>query len=444
MNPNEYVMGSTTFYSTGPEDKPADKPATTTSAPRTNTPTTSNQTTQANNPPATQPSALSNDWKFLDDPRFKDLPGTQAYRNFALGKGFTGNLLPDTLKNFKFFGQNPESVRQYIEKGLEKQITPQTAQKALTDQYQKTQQDKLYNQYFRVDQHGNTVPNNPNIKIGTKGYGGATFGLNTFYSQDYSKTVAKTPGAGVWSLGIDPRDPNAEALATVWISKHQNDQNGPGTPWYKILGGGKWGRFDAKMPGLSALKAQYPKASNLQLLDAVTRMTHSQAALEPTDVTMQILGPILVAAGGFLGPIAATAMGSTMAGSTAAALGAGTMGTITSGIASDWDPTATLLGGGTAAFSAGMGFDPTATMAQKLTQAGIDTAIGATGFINPNLPIALNLGRGAYTGATTGKFDPLLRRGASYALQGLLPQPYGQLAALAVQAQGRRTNRGTG
>lgn len=408
MNPNEYVMGSTTFYSTGPEDKPADKPATTTNAPTTNTPTTSNQTTQANNPPATQPSALSNDWKFLDDPRFKDLPGTQAYRNFALGKGFTGNLLPDTLKNFKFFGQSPESVQQYIEKGLEKQITPQTAQKALTDQYQKAQQEKLFNSYFRTDAKGNTFPTNPNIKMGTKGYGGATFGLNTFYSRAYSDRVAKTQGAGLWSIGIDPKDPNAEALATAWIEKHMNQSTGPGTPWSKILGSGKWGREDAKMPGLQAMRQQYPKASNLALLDASVRMTHSQAALAPREFdVMDVLDPIIEFGLNFVpgvGPIASRAYAFGRGASEGNWLGAA-MGAIS--------PTSDLPG---------LIIRETANIPE----------------VGRDLSTALSFGRSGLQSINEGSFSPLLRKGASYALSRTLPYPYGPLAGFAVENVGRQ------
>jgi len=145
----------------------------------------------------------------------------------------------------------------------------------------------------------------------------------------------------------------------------------------------------------------------------------------------------MVAAGGFLGPLAATAVGSTMAGSTAAALGAGSMGALSSGIQSDWDLGSMLLGGGSAALSAGMGFNPAATTAQNLTKAGIQTAIGATRFIDPNLPTALNFANAAYGGVQSGDFTPLLRRGASYAFQNLVPGPYGRLGGMAIEYAGK-------
>jgi hypothetical protein len=346
--------------------------------------------------------------------------------------------MASSLKNVRLFGQDPAMLQSAVNKQFESRITPKTAQEALAKEYFLSESNKAYNAYFGTTKEGYTYPKNPKIKQGTIGVGGATFGKNTFLSQDYSRRVSKAEGAGAWSLGIDPKDPNAEMLATAWIEHNKGRSDGPGTPWNKILGEGTWGRFDAKMPGLAALKKQYPKASNLALLDAVVRMSHSQAALEPVDDTMKILGPIMVAAGGFLGPLAATAMGSTMAGSTAAAIGAGSMGALSSGIQSDWDLGQMLMGGGSAALSAGMGFNPAATTAQNLTKAGVQTAMNATGFIDPNLPTALNFASAGYGGLKSGDWNPLLRRGASYAFQNFVPGPYGRLGALAIENTGKR------
>jgi hypothetical protein len=446
MNPNQYVMGNTTFYSSdsATEDK---KPAPEKTTPAKTTPakTTQSPNTQTN-PPATQPSALSKDWAWLDDPRLKGLDSTEAYRSFALGKGFTGNApMNPAFKNIRLFGQDPSVLQSAITKQYESRITPKTAQEALAKEYFTAESNKAYNEYFGVTKEGYTYPKNPKIKQGTIGVGGATFGKNTFLSQDYSKRVSKAEGAGAWSLGIDPKDPNAEMLATAWIEHNKGRSDGPGTPWNKILGDGQWGRFDAKMPGLAALKAKYPKASNLALLDAVVRMAHSQAALEPVDDTMKILGPIMVAAGAFLGPAALGAMGSTVSTGAAQAIGGGFMGGLSSGIQSDWDLGATALGaaggaasGGWNPFTAGGPLSAAALRGISPTNLAINTAIAESANINPHLATALSFGRAGLGGVKTGNWDPLLRKGAAYAFQNYVPGPYGKVGGMLIEQSGKR------
>jgi hypothetical protein len=244
----------------------------------------------------------------------------------------------------------------------------------------------------------------------------------------------------LWDIGIDPRDPNSETLASAWIRAHANDPN-----WQKMLGNNKWGRFDAKVPGLAMLKAQFPKATNAQLLDAVVRMTHSQAALDPVDDTMKILGPLIIAAGVFLAPLAVGALGgtvgagagATMSLGTAQALGGAVGGTIASGVQSDWDPAATLMG--TAGGAAAGGFNPFAGgglsgMAGGVspTTLAINTAIQETGNINEYLPLALGLGKNAVIGAQTGNFTPLLRKGAGYLFGQTVPGLPGKLGEYAI------------
>jgi hypothetical protein len=277
--------------------------------------------------------------------------------------------------------------------------------------------------------------------IARAGPGGAKFGQNTFFSQDYSKQVSKVPGSGVYSLGIDPSDPNAEAYASAFIRAKENTSTGPGTAWSKILGDGKWGRFDAKVPGLKALKAQFPKASNLQLLDAVVRMAHSQAALEPVDDTMKILGPLMIAAGVFLAPLAVGALGgsigagasATMTLGTAQAIGGGVMGGLASGIQSDWDPAATVMGMGSGAATGG--FNPFAsTMAAGVspTNLAINTAIAESANINPDLATALSFAKVGVGGLQSGNFAPLARKGAGYLFGKTVPGLPGKVGEYAI------------
>lgn len=370
------------------------------------------------------------DWSFLNDPRYaglKNSPEFQQYLKTAAGKGptslGTGFNLFDAQNSLSKFAQGQD---------------PAKAKAHLDELIANKQQDELFNKAFRQDQNGHFIPNNSKIKYGTPGPGGAKFGQNTFFSQDYSKQVSKVPGSGVYSLGIDPSDPNANAYAAAFIRAKENSPTGPGTAWSKILGNGKWGRFDAKVPGLKALKAQFPKATDLQLLDAVVRMAHSQAALEPVDDTMKILGPLMVAAGVFLGPLAATALGSTMGAGTAATLGGGFMGTLSSGIQSDWDPGAMALGGAGGMMAGGFNpFNPAAAFASNatapsLTNLAVNTAIQESANIDPNLALALSLGKAGVTSFQTGNFSPLLKKGAGYLFGQTVPGLPGKLGEYAI------------
>ena len=372
------------------------------------------------------------DWSFLNDPKYKGLPGLDQYQKIASGQSLgiydnqsqLGMGMGDRLQTFAQ-NQDPAKVKAHFDELIANK-----------------QQDDLFKQAFRQDQNGHFIPNNPKIKYGTPGPGGAKFGQNTFFSQDYSKQVSKVPGAGVYSLGIDPSDPNAEAYASAFIRARENTSTGPGTAWSKILGDGQWGRFDAKVPGLKALKAQFPKASNLQLLDAVVRMAHSQAALEPVDDTMKILGPLMIAAGVFLAPLAVGALGgtvgagasATMTLGTAQALGGGLMGGLASGIQSDWDPAATLMG--TAGGAATGGFNPFASGAMaggvSGTNLAINTAIAETANINPDLATALSFAKVGVGGLKTGNFSPLARKGAGYLFGKTVPGLPGKIGEYAI------------
>jgi hypothetical protein len=369
------------------------------------------------------------DWSFLDDPKYKGLPGLDAYRNMAAGKSqgiYDGQQFGNLADRFQNFARNSDPAK--VKAHLDELIANK-------------QQDELFNKAFHQDQNGHFIPNNSKIKYGTPGPGGAKFGQNTFFSQDYSKQVSKVPGSGVYSLGIDPSDPNANAYAAAFIRAKENSSTGPGTAWSKILGDGKWGRFDAKVPGLKALKAQFPKATDLQLLDAVVRMAHSQAALEPVDDTMKILGPLIVAAGVFLAPMAVGALGgtvgagagATMSMGTAQALGGALGGTISSGIQSDWDPTATIMG--MAGGAATGGFNPFAsTMAAGVspTNLAINTAIAETANINPDLATALSFAKVGVGGLKTGNFAPLARKGAGYLFGKTVPGLPGKVGEYAI------------
>jgi hypothetical protein len=372
------------------------------------------------------------DWSFLDDPKYKGLPELDAYRGVAAGKpGIFNNQVGSQIG--MGFGVNLQQAARNAD--------PAKAKAHLDGLLANKQQDDLFNQAFGKDQNGNFYPKNPKIQRGTPGPGGAKFGQNTFFSQDYSKQVSKVPGSGVYSLGIDPSDPNANAYAAAFIRAKENSATGPGTAWSKILGDGQWGRFDAKVPGLKALKAQFPKATDLQLLDAVVRMAHSQAALEPVDDTMKILGPLIVAAGVFLAPAAVGALGgtvgagagATMSMGTAQALGGALGGTISSGIQSNWDPTSTFLGA--AGGAATGGFNPFAsTMAAGVspTNLAINTAIAETANINPDLATALSFAKVGVGGLKTGNFAPLAKRGAGYLFGKTVPGLPGKVGEYAI------------
>jgi hypothetical protein len=370
------------------------------------------------------------DWSFLNDPKYKGLPGLDAYQRIASGKSMgiydnqsqIGMGLGNNLQQFAQ-NQDPAKVKAHLDQLIVNK-----------------QQDALYNQYFRKDQHGHAIPQNPKIKYNTVGPGGAHFGNHTFFHQGPSKILSKTVGAGLYDIGIDPRDPNSEALASAWIRAHANDPN-----WQKMLGNNKWGRFDAKVPGLEMLRAQFPKATNAQLLDAVVRMTHSQAALDPVDDTMSILGPLIVAAGVFLAPAAVGALGgtvgagagATMSMGTAQALGGALGGTISSGIQSNWDPTSTFLGA--AGGAAAGGFNPFAGgglsgMAGGVspTTLAINTAIQESANIDPNLALALSFANAGYGALKTGNFSQLARKGAGYVFGKTVPGLPGKIGEYAI------------
>lgn len=172
-------------------------------------------------------------------------------------------------------------------------------------------------------------------KAGTKvpEYGGAVFhdfrivpkGITSGHGEAtaYGKRIAQTPGAGLIAIGIDPRDPNAEAKAQAWVDYHR--ARGTGF-WQQGSWGNKFGRKDARMPGFDALRKQYPDAPIMAIVDAVARQNYAQNALPPRGIDLgpigDILTPIVQIAAGAINPFLGAAIGGTLGGLQGGPLGA--------------------------------------------------------------------------------------------------------------------------
>jgi hypothetical protein len=122
-------------------------------------------------------------------------------------------------------------------------------------------------------------------------------------NRSWQEKFSITPGAGLWAIGINPDDPQAEAKAKAYIERqiaaNPYDPNAKQTIW----GGGQWGRDDAKMPGIRQILAQNPNVSYTQLADYSQRALQTQNALQPRNFdVMTILDPIITAGLGFVNP----------------------------------------------------------------------------------------------------------------------------------------------
>ena len=189
--------------------------------------------------------------------------------------------------------QNNADYAARIQSFLSQQL-PENISKA------KAEYERIFNQPWE---------NAPTRGTALKEYGGAYFGVPGLSPsavqkpaggwRAYQRRVSSTPGAGLAVIGIDPRDPNAEAKAKAWIE--YNQPRGSGF-WQEGAWGDKFGREDSRVPGFAAMKRQYPNATDSQILDAVMRQQYGQSALPPRSFD---IADILVPAGelalGFLG-----------------------------------------------------------------------------------------------------------------------------------------------
>ena len=125
-------------------------------------------------------------------------------------------------------------------------------------------------------------------KTGEQRYGFVNFGQgmdSKKNNRSWQEKFSVTPGAGLWALGINPDDPQAEAKAQAMLTRILNN------PKYNtgVWGNKTWGRDDAKVPSVRQLMAQNPNISATELLDYSQRANQAQNALQPRDIGGMIL-----------------------------------------------------------------------------------------------------------------------------------------------------------
>jgi hypothetical protein len=127
-------------------------------------------------------------------------------------------------------------------------------------------------------------------KTGEQRYGFVNFGQgmdSKKNNRSWQEKFSVTPGAGLWALGINPDDPQAEAKAQAMLGRLLNSKD----PKYRqgVWGDATWGRDDAKVPSIRQLMAQNPNIPATELLDYSQRALQAQNALQPRDIGGMIL-----------------------------------------------------------------------------------------------------------------------------------------------------------
>jgi hypothetical protein len=139
---------------------------------------------------------------------------------------------------------------------------------------------------------------------GEQRYGFVNFGQGMDPERDnhsWQEKFSETKGAGLWAIGINPDDPQAEQKAKAYIERqlaaNPYDPRAKETIW----GGKTWGRDDAKMPGIRAIIESNPDVSYAELADYSRRALQAQNALKPKDIGLDI-GSVLALALPVIGP----------------------------------------------------------------------------------------------------------------------------------------------
>ena len=122
-------------------------------------------------------------------------------------------------------------------------------------------------------------------KAGEQRYGFVNFGQgmdSKKNNRSWQEKFSNTKGAGLWALGINPDDPQAEAKAQAMLGRLLNSKD----PKYhqSVWGDKTWGRDDAKVPSIRQLMAQNPNISATELLDYSQRALQAQNSLQPNDI----------------------------------------------------------------------------------------------------------------------------------------------------------------
>jgi len=143
---------------------------------------------------------------------------------------------------------------------------------------------------------------------GEQRYGFVRFGEGMDPERDnrsWQEKFSNTKGAGLWAIGINPDDPQAEQKAKAYIERVLAN------PKYKtgVWGSTEWGRDDAKMPGVRQLIAQNPNISYADLADYAKRAPQAQNALDPRDIGLDIGAALAMLVPGVGPAISATIKG---------------------------------------------------------------------------------------------------------------------------------------
>jgi hypothetical protein len=146
---------------------------------------------------------------------------------------------------------------------------------------------------------------------GTVNYG-TTFGEWKYPEHEtQSKVFAKTPGAGLYAIGLDPNSPTLEQDAQRWYANYKAKYSDPSNRNYnKALLANQFGREDAKMLGVPGMLAKNPNGSLANYLDTAIRGDVAQVALPKREFDiMTVLDPIIEAGLGFINPALSVAYG---------------------------------------------------------------------------------------------------------------------------------------